>query len=477
MASKSKKRKVERRPLKLSTDDVSSPNVPRRLSLTRKPPMPVSQQPDEQGLDSVKDYLLQIGKHALLNSEQERELGLAVQAWIKLKALKKAFHEEHGRPPYSHELAAVIYGHLRSHEQLIDALSTALGETLDSPTIGKLLALSSLRNLLDRRPPLEIVLSVAERTESTFEVVSAGITELSRLSELLLPSAIDALESQVSTPATDGGSGGEDASPQLRIVGIQALWDRVEREGHDASETITKANLRLVVSIARKFAGVGLPLLDLIQEGNLGLMRATEKYDPLRGYKFSTYATWWIRQAVTRALADQSRNIRLPVHIVERLQQMSRVERTLLRKLDREPTVLEVAAELEWTAQAVEDLRRQRQYTVSLQTPVGDEAGTLQDFIHDDARAPDEIALGLVTRDEVIRALDDLTPRLRRVLIMRFGLLDDRPHTLEEVGRELGVTRERIRQLEREALQKLRLSDRLPTLAESPNGPDVSKAV
>ena len=237
--------------------------------------------------------------------------------------------------------------------------------------------------------------------------------------------------------------------------------------GRDAGEELTNSNLRLVVSIARKYQNRGLPMLDLVQEGNLGLMRAVEKFDSHRGFKFSTYATWWVRQAVTRALADQGRTIRLPVHVVERLQQLGSAERELHRKLDRDATPAEIAEEIGWTLEQVEVLLQQRQHTVSLETPVGEEESTLEDFIQDTGGwATDEMAIRMVTRQNVVDALQDLPPRLRLVLTLRFGFFDDRPRTLEEVGRELGVTRERVRQLERQALDRLRSSGRLPTLAE-----------
>ena len=244
-------------------------------------------------------------------------------------------------------------------------------------------------------------------------------------------------------------------------------WKTIESAGRDAGEDLTNSNLRLVVSIARKYQNRGLPMLDLVQEGNLGLMRAVEKFDSHRGFKFSTYATWWVRQAVTRALADQGRTIRLPVHIVERLQQLGSAERELHRRLDRDATPAEIADELGWTLETVEALLQQRQHTVSLETPVGEEESTLEDFIQDTGGwATDEMAIRMVTRQNVVEAMQDLPPRLRLVLTLRFGFFDDRPRTLEEVGRELGVTRERVRQLERQALDRLRGSSLLPSLAE-----------
>jgi RNA polymerase primary sigma factor len=309
---------------------------------------------------------------------------------------------------------------------------------------------------------------LAARTSTTSDPVRMYLKEIGRVPLLTAEQEVDLSERiEAGLFAAEKLAAAPDLPEELRR---DYAW--LAADGVRAKRQLVEANLRLVVSIAKRYVGRGMLFLDLIQEGNLGLIRAVEKFDYTKGYKFSTYATWWIRQAITRAIADQARTIRIPVHMVETINKVLRTQRQLLQSLGREPTPEEIGAEMDLPPEKVLEIQKLAQEPVSLDTPIGEEEDShLGDFIEDsDAVAPLDAASFLLLQEQLEAVLHSLSERETRVIQMRFGLLDGRPRTLEEVGQEFGVTRERIRQIESKTLSKLRHPSRSQKLRDYLDG-------
>ncbi len=339
---------------------------------------------------------------------------------------------------------------------------------------GKTKGVLTYKEIMDALEELELDQEQVERVYDRIEALNIDVVE-----DIDVPAdmteEIAAIETEIAT--SEGLNIDDPVRMYLKEIGKVPLLTATEEvdiaqrmsEGDmEAKKQLAEANLRLVVSIAKRYVGRGMLFLDLIQEGNLGLIKAVEKFDYRKGYKFSTYATWWIRQAITRAIADQARTIRIPVHMVETINKLIRVNRQLLQEYGRDPRPDEIAKEMGITEDKVREIIKIAQEPVSLETPIGEEEDShLGDFIpDDDAPAPAEVVAGTLLKEELMDVLDTLTPREEKVLRLRFGLDDGKARTLEEVGREFCVTRERIRQIEAKALRKLRHPSRSKKLKD-----------
>ena len=340
--------------------------------------------------------------------------------------------------------------------------------------MGKSKGVLTYKEVMDTLDDLELDSEQIERIYDRFEALNIDVVE-----EMEIPDDItsDISELESDLGSTEGVAIDDPVRMYLKEIGKVPLLSAAEEieiakrmaDGdQDAKKQLAEANLRLVVSVAKRYVGRGMLFLDLIQEGNLGLIKAVEKFDYRKGYKFSTYASWWIRQAITRAIADQARTIRIPVHMVETINKLIRVNRQLLQEYGREPRPDEIAREMGISEEKVREIIKVAQEPVSLETPIGEEEDShLGDFIpDDDAPAPAEVAAFTLLKEQLMEVLDTLTPREEKVLRLRFGLDDGKARTLEEVGREFNVTRERIRQIEAKALRKLRHPSRSKKLKD-----------
>ena len=414
--------------------------------------------------DSVGMYLQEIGEVPLLKRAEERVLSIAIERRRHLAKLEEAHFRKYLTQPTAIDLTVELISRVARAYPVLEVIRRQL-DIEDGLSTGQLVRMPELRAAIDNDLKPDLVAAVAEQTNWAVPAADEAVANLSVNSSLLPAHAVELLERE-SLEHLRELMAGDGLARLLEPCqeDLQQHYDEVQCAARRAENHLTQANLRLVVSIAKKYSGYyGMPLLDLIQEGNIGLMRAVQKYRHRKGFKFSTYATWWIRQGITRAIADQSHTIRIPVHMTEVMNRLMRTTRQLTQELQHDPSYEEIGLRLHMTSARVEEvLDLLHHEPISLETPVGQEGDTcLGDFVADlTSPTPAEVTTHELLKEQLDKVLDGLTPREKRVLQLRFGLQDGHARTLGEVGQEFALTRERIRQIEAKALRKLRQPSR-----------------